>query len=1154
MNKIISSKSAIVAGLVVAAFAFTALTVSAATFSTNLKQGSTGADVMELQKALNMSADTQVSTSGAGAPGMETSYFGGATKAAVIKFQNKYASEILAPVGLTSGTGFVGASTRAKLNTMGGSVVVTPTGMVTGCTSLVGFSATTGLSCATGATTSTVAGCTSMIGFSPTTGTKCDTGAVTVVTTGTGLSVSSATQPANGLAIQNASRVAFTKITLTAGSSDVVVNGITVERQGAAVNANFSGVLLLDEDGTQLDIAKTLGSTNQAIVGGTFTVKAGTSKTLTIAGNMTADNSTRAGQVAALTVVAVNTSSTVSGSLPITGAMHTINGTLTIGTATGTNSSYDPGTTASKAIGTTGYKFTGVRITAGSAEDVRLKSVRFYQAGSASVGDLSNVRIYVDGTAYDTVVATDGKYYTANFGSGIVISKGLSKDIWIAGDITGSGSSGRTIDFDLQKNTDLYLTGETYGQGLIYTGTVNGTTSTATPSISGYAVTVTAGSMTSVAKANSVTAQNIAINLSNQVLGGYETDLTGEAISVQSQVFHIATSSAAIGASMITSISLYNENGAVVAGPVDAVADGVSGQKVTFTDTVTYPVGKHVYTLKGKIPSSASNGAVVVVSTTPSSDWTSITGQTTGNTISLSSLSSAVTLNSMTVKSASLVVGLSSSPAAQTVVAGGTVTFANIQLDASASGEDVRFSSLAFTKSSVTGLSTCQLFDGSTALNTGSNVLNPATTGSETISFDSTLTVAKNTVKTLTLKCNTTSSATGSYTWTITPSSTNPTVTGVTSGSSVTATGSAATSAAQTIDVGSLVVSTSPSSPSYAIAAAGSTGNTATVIRFRAANEGVNLSRIGLKLTSTASSSASDLVQVSIWDGATQVGTATFTGTNTVATSTLATTVVLPKDADKDLTVKVDLAQIGSGYTGTQGALVAIDFNSADTTGTQGTGASSGTTINATGSTASSGIRLFKSFPTFALGTVGSTGVADGKLMRFTVTANANGGVGLNQFKFALATTSATVTNINLFGYTDSGYSAPISGFSSGQISAANVSPTATAFTITPSAVINVPAGTTYYFEARGTVTASQTTYSVTTTLNGDSAYYPAITTYAAGGTGMASTSAIVVTAGANVVWSPNATTTSAAAHSDWTSGYGVPGLPSSGLIQTRSN
>jgi len=45
-----------------------------------------------------------------------TGWFRGATKRGVIKLQEKYADEILKPVGLTKGTGFVGASTLKFLN------------------------------------------------------------------------------------------------------------------------------------------------------------------------------------------------------------------------------------------------------------------------------------------------------------------------------------------------------------------------------------------------------------------------------------------------------------------------------------------------------------------------------------------------------------------------------------------------------------------------------------------------------------------------------------------------------------------------------------------------------------------------------------------------------------------------------------------------------------------------------------------------------------------------------------------------------------------------------------------------------------------------------------------------------------------------------
>lgn len=111
---------ALVAILITLAYGFgmTARASTPSVFTANLSLGSSGAQVVALQRFLNLDSDTRVASAGPGSPGNETTYFGSLTKAAVVRFQEKYAGEILAPVALAHGNGYVGSYTRAKLNAL----------------------------------------------------------------------------------------------------------------------------------------------------------------------------------------------------------------------------------------------------------------------------------------------------------------------------------------------------------------------------------------------------------------------------------------------------------------------------------------------------------------------------------------------------------------------------------------------------------------------------------------------------------------------------------------------------------------------------------------------------------------------------------------------------------------------------------------------------------------------------------------------------------------------------------------------------------------------------------------------------------------------------------------------------------------------------
>ncbi len=166
MSKLFKSKFLlgvmVLAVMFVTGFAVKAQTASAAsctTFTMTLKYGMRNSQVLCLQQMLNEKG-FHVDGVSAGSPGMETTYFGNATKSAVMSMQ--------ATLGLTA-DGIFGPMSRAALMAHG----YVSGNFPAGCSSASGYSSTTGLPC--NAIPSTFpAGCTSTNGYSMTTGLRCD--------------------------------------------------------------------------------------------------------------------------------------------------------------------------------------------------------------------------------------------------------------------------------------------------------------------------------------------------------------------------------------------------------------------------------------------------------------------------------------------------------------------------------------------------------------------------------------------------------------------------------------------------------------------------------------------------------------------------------------------------------------------------------------------------------------------------------------------------------------------------------------------------------------------------------------------------------------------------------------------------------------------
>jgi hypothetical protein len=491
-------------------------------FDRNLSQTMTGEDVKCLQKILNSSTDTQVASSGAGSPGNETTYFGALTKAAVINFQEKYAPEILTPLGLTAGTGFVGAATRTKLNTMIG-VVPPPSG----CTS--------NAQCAVGQI--------------------CTSGVCVTVPVGNPMSVNLATDtPAAANVWRGSANNVVTKLTFYGGSTASTITGFTLTNYGTTettYSIDLSAIKVFDEFNVQQGTDKTMAGNKVVFVFvPSITLPANGTKTLSIAVNVGSGSTVMAMVKLGIAQASDISGATFTGTFPMAGNSFTIVPAGSIGAITVAQYASLPKTTVR--IGEKDIVLEKFTVSAGSNEDVAINQFTVKNDATATISDsdITNIRVREVGGA---VIAGPGnlssKKVTLNLATPYLMTKGTAKNFEIVADII-SGATATT-----QRTVLLWLdTGAVVGQGKL-----SGVNMTSTGTTTANTVTIYVGAVTVSMSANHPQGGNALIiqTTNKKTLAAFSVKAIGENVTFSSIKVNFAGGTPLTTTNDITNVGLY---------------------------------------------------------------------------------------------------------------------------------------------------------------------------------------------------------------------------------------------------------------------------------------------------------------------------------------------------------------------------------------------------------------------------------------------------------------------------------------------------------------------------------------------------------------------------------------------------------------------
>lgn len=491
----------IVAGAVSASAALNLPTMSCSyMFNTNMKQGSRGTDVMNLQKVLNMYPQTMVSQSGAGSPGMETSTFGPATRAAVNKFQALHLVEL----GITAPTGNVFSGTRGLLNQVcNGSVSTNPGNPIP-----------------------------------------------PVVTSGPVSAMLSGSQPTGNL-ISGQAGAALATVTF---SGNGVVSSVTLSRGGVSDQSTLSNVYLYDgatrlTDGYSFNNAGTLtmNNVNLAVNG---------SRTVTIRGDVA--SAALSGQTLAMILSSFTAGTSVNAVNLVGNTLSVVNGTGLLATANLTVAAPSPAANPSMNAGSLNQNLWSNTVSVG-LHAATLRGMTVKMVGSAPSNALANVALYVDGTKVASSVINGNMQFVFDLmGNPYSLTTG-SHNVEVRGDVIGGAN--RNFYISLEKASDLMINDSQVSGGTVsitptyLTGTLN--------NLNAGLITISNGTITINQDTAFSNITSLVGGATNVKMAAFKFTAYGEDVKVNSLTFSPSIAGMTPASTTLINVGLYINGGQV---------------------------------------------------------------------------------------------------------------------------------------------------------------------------------------------------------------------------------------------------------------------------------------------------------------------------------------------------------------------------------------------------------------------------------------------------------------------------------------------------------------------------------------------------------------------------------------------------------------